>query len=60
MDTANATGPELLATIPAVTERVVNGDTGTMFLLNRDGVTMVRRLRVEAEHQVELTQERGN
>ena len=60
LDIANASAPGLLATIPAVTQLVENGDTGTLFLLNNDGVTMVRRLRVEAQHQVELTQEGGN
>lgn len=60
LDTADASDPGLLATIPAVRQQIENDDTGTLFLLNSDGVTMVRRLRVEAEHQVELTQGRGN
>jgi hypothetical protein len=60
LDIAKASGPGLLATIPAVTQRAENTETGTLFLLNGDGVTMVRRLRVEAEHQIELTQARGN
>ena len=60
LNTANVSAPGLLATIPAVTQRVENTDTGTLFLLNNDGITMVRRLRVEEEHQIELVQERGN
>jgi hypothetical protein len=60
LDTANASGPGLMATIPDVTQREENSDTGTLFLLNRDGVTMIRRPRVEAEYQAELSQSSGN
>lgn len=60
LDTANASGPEVLAAISDVTHRVENDETGTLFLLNKDGVTMIRRPRVEAERQAELTRERGN
>jgi hypothetical protein len=59
VDTENATHPVVLATVAAVTEQVSNPDTGTLFLLNRNGITVVRRLRVEAEHQMELDQLRG-
>src|ERR1700742_4792861 len=57
VDTSNPSQPEMLATIPAVQQRLAKSDTGTLFLLNKDGVTVVRRLRVEAEHQIELDQE---
>jgi len=60
VDTSNPSQPEMLATIPAVQQRLAKSDTGTLFLLNKDGVTVVRRLRVEAEHQIELDQEMGN
>jgi hypothetical protein len=60
VDTSNVSQPGLLATIPTVTQRLSKPDTGTLFLLNKDGVTMVRRLRVEEEHQTELEQQRGN
>ena len=57
VDTAHATHPVLLAEVAGVTEQVSNPDTGTLFLLNDSGVTVVRRLRVEAEHQMELDQD---
>jgi len=60
VDTSNVSQPGLLATVPTVTQRLSKPDTGTLFLLNKDGVTVVRRLRVEAEHQTELEQQRGN
>jgi hypothetical protein len=60
VDTSNRSQPGLLATIPAVMERLAKTDTGTLFLLNKNGVTVVRRLRVEEEHQIELDQQRGN
>ncbi|MGA8042907.1 MAG: hypothetical protein WCA37_08905, partial [Terracidiphilus sp.] len=43
MDTEDIGRPALLATVPAVTQRVAKSDTGTIFLLNRDGITVVRR-----------------
>jgi hypothetical protein len=60
LDTSNPSQPGLLASIPAVKQRVAKADTGTLFLLNNDGVTVIRRLRVEEEHQIELDQQRGN
>jgi hypothetical protein len=60
MDTAVNTAPVLLGTIPNVTQWVTNEETGTLFLLNRHGVTVVRRLRVEQEHEVELMSEQHN
>jgi hypothetical protein len=60
VDTSNQFQPGVLATIPEVMERLTKSDTGTLFLLNKNGVTVVRRLRVEKEHQIELDQQRGN
>ena len=60
LDTSNPLQPGLLASIPAVKQRLSKADTGTLFLLNNNGVTVVRRLRVEEEHQIELDQQRGN
>jgi hypothetical protein len=60
VDTSNQSQPGLLATIPEVEQRLSKSDTGTLFLLNKDGVTVVRRLRVEEEHQIELEQEAHN
>ena len=47
MDTEDIGRPNLLATVPAVTQRVTRSDTGTIFLLNSDGVTMLRRPALE-------------
>jgi hypothetical protein len=60
VDTSNLHQPGVLATIPAVMQRLAKSDTGTLFLLNKNGVTVVRRLRVEEEHQIELIQQEGN
>jgi hypothetical protein len=54
LDTSARSAPIMLATIPAVKQRLANQDTGTIFLLNGDGVTVVRRPRAEqAEHAAE-------
>jgi hypothetical protein len=60
VDTSNQSQLGLLATIPEVKQRLSKLDAGTLFLLNKDGVTVVRRLRVEEEHQIELEQEAHN
>jgi hypothetical protein len=60
VDTSDVTTPRELATISDVTQRVENQETGTLFLLNKNGVTMIRRLRIEQDHQVELIQDNGN
>jgi hypothetical protein len=53
-DSSKASHPNLLATIPGVTQRLSNEDTGTLFLLSENGVTVVRRLRVEEDHKVDV------
>jgi hypothetical protein len=53
-DDSKAAHPSLLATIPGVTERLSNEDTGTLFFLRKNGITMVRRLRVEEDHQIDV------
>jgi hypothetical protein len=57
LDTANYSGPQLLATIPGVTQRLSNPDTGTLFLLNDEGVTVIRRPRIERQHETEILSE---
>jgi hypothetical protein len=49
MDTEDIGRPSLLATVPGVTQRVTRTDTGTIFLLNNDGVTMLRRPALEQD-----------
>ena len=46
--------PNLLATIPGVTQRLLNEDTGTLFFLSKNGITVVRRLRVEEDHKIDV------
>jgi hypothetical protein len=53
-DDSKASHPTLLATIPGITERLSNEDTGTLFLLSNDGITVVRRPRVEEEHKIDV------
>jgi hypothetical protein len=60
LDTSNPSQPALLASIAVVKQSLTKADTGTLFLLNSEGVTVVRRLRVEQEHQIELAVQRGN
>lgn len=60
MDTLHPRNPVLLASIDGVRQVLARGNTGTLFLLNQDGVTVVRRLRVEQEYQEDLDQMNGN
>lgn len=53
-DNSKASHPNLLATIPGVTQRLSNEDTGTLFLLSENGITVVRRLRVEEDHKIDV------
>ena len=60
VDTSDPSRPVTLTTIPDVKQRLAKSDTGTLFLLNKDGVTVVRRLRVEDEHRTEVNETSGN
>jgi hypothetical protein len=53
-DDSKASHPNLLATIPGVTQRLSNDDTGTLFFLSENGITVVRRLRVEEDHKIDV------
>jgi hypothetical protein len=55
-----ASEPAQLATIKDVKHRVTNDETGTTFLLGRDGLTVVRRLDVESDYKVQQMQMQGN
>jgi hypothetical protein len=52
--------PAQLATVKDVKHRVTNDETGTTFLLGSDGLTVVRRPRVEQEYEAEQRQTEGN
>ena len=53
-DNSHAAHPAVLATIPGVMQRLANEDTGTLFFLSKDGITVVRRLRVEEDHKIDV------
>jgi hypothetical protein len=42
VDTANPVQPMFLAVLSGVQQRLAKNDTGTFFLLNKDGVTIIR------------------
>ena len=48
--------PAVLANAPDVRQRLFLRDTGTLFLLNDQGVTVVRQPQVELEHATELVE----
>jgi hypothetical protein len=60
VDISTPSDPKLLATVKQVKHRVVNDETGTTFLLGSDGLTVVRRLSVEADYKVHQMQMQGN
>jgi hypothetical protein len=49
-----------LATIKQVKHKVVNEETGTTYLLGSDGLTVVRRPRVEEDYKIEKIYEEWN
>jgi hypothetical protein len=57
---SGSSGAAPLATIQNVIQRVDRPQTGTIFLLNDQGVTVVRRLAAEREHQTEAWQKEEN
>jgi hypothetical protein len=60
VDISTPSDPALLATVKQVKHRVVNGDTGTTFLLGSDGLTVIRRTSVENDYKTHLMQMQGN
>jgi hypothetical protein len=55
LDTSRPGAPALLATVTGVTRRVTRADTGTVFLLADNGVTVVRDLRAEEARALEIS-----
>jgi hypothetical protein len=55
-----ASVPTQLATVKDVKHRATNDETGTTFLLGRNGLTVVRRVRVEEEYKVHQMQMEEN
>jgi hypothetical protein len=52
--------PALLANVNGVRQRMFLRDTGTLFLLNDQGLTVVRQPQVELEHATELSELSNN
>jgi hypothetical protein len=60
VDISNPAGPTPLATIKQVKHKVVNEETGTTYLLGSDGLTVVRRPRVEDDYKIQQIQTEWN
>jgi hypothetical protein len=58
MDTSHPGTPGLLASVPGVKRRLTKEDTGTLFLLADNGVTVVRNLRAEEERALQISASR--
>jgi len=60
VDVSNPAHPTPVATIRQVKHKVVNEETGTTYLLGSEGLTVIRRPRVEEDHKIEQIQEEWN
>jgi hypothetical protein len=52
VDISSPAEPTLLATVAQVKHRLVKDDTGTTFLLGSEGLTVIRRPRIEEDHKI--------
>jgi hypothetical protein len=59
LNISNPSSPTPLATISGVIQRLDRPQTGTVFLLNDQGLTVIRRLAAEREHKLEQWQKRN-
>jgi hypothetical protein len=48
----NPANPVLLDTVRLVTDKTTRDETGTTFLLGSEGLTIIRRPRVEEEYEI--------
>jgi hypothetical protein len=60
VDASNVANPVLLYTANLVTRTITRDETGTTFLLGQNGLTVIRRPRVEQEYQAEQVSENHN
>ena len=60
LDVSIPSAPLVLTTIKDVQQRAVNQETGTTFLLGKNGLTVIRQISAEYEHQVHEMQMQGN
>ena len=59
-DISNPSKPAVLATVEGVQQRLDRSETGTLFLLGNNGLTVVRRPSLEDDYAAELNSQRGN
>jgi hypothetical protein len=60
MDISSPSDPRLLTTVKEVKHQVVNGDTGTTYLLGSEGLTVIRRVNVANDYKINLLQKSFN
>jgi hypothetical protein len=60
VDTTDPSHPVLVATVSNVKQALSNQNTGTQFLLSHEGVTVVRRPKVERDYTTEQLMMSGN
>ncbi|WP_263368061.1 LVIVD repeat-containing protein [Edaphobacter bradus] len=60
VDTSNPADPVLLDTVKLVSNKATRDETGTTFLLGSEGLTIIRRPRVEAEYKVQQDTKKAN
>jgi hypothetical protein len=60
VDVSNPAHPTPLATVKQVKHKIVNEETGTTYLLGSDGLTVLRRPRVEEDYETEKIYEEYN
>jgi hypothetical protein len=60
VDISAPAGPVVLATIKQVTQKTVNPETGTTFLLGSDGLTVIRHTQTENDRRLRLALQASN
>lgn len=60
IDISNPSDPRVLGSIEGVQQRLERTETGTLFLLDSSGLTVIRRPNVEEEYKIELNQQNAN
>jgi len=56
VDISSPSAPRLLATVAQVKHKLVKDDTGTTFLLGSEGLTVIRRTRIEDDYRTHQLQ----
>jgi hypothetical protein len=59
VDISDPLKPTSLVVIHGVTQQLERPETGTIFLLGSDGLTVIRHLSMEEEYQQEINQTTG-